>query len=186
MVVPGPSFGEHERPLFDWLVGVGRRAHLRPAEAQRYCFDIESGMARADQPGTFERLAERLVELKALAPQLEGSPARLARALRMLETVFNALSIPAKSLSLPTVGARKPIQRQRSDPTWVEMRSFSWAWTASRATARRYGPRHDGAPRHCNCLDGVCQRHRTDLRGSRSNAWGHWYKRKVSSPETRF
>jgi hypothetical protein len=106
-VVPGPSFGEHERPLFDWLVGVGRRAHLRPAEAQRHCFDIESGMARADQPGTFERLADRFVELQALAPQLEGSPARLARALRMLETVFNALSIPAKSLSLPTVPAAR-------------------------------------------------------------------------------
>ena len=104
-VVPGPSFGEHERPLFDWLVGVGRRAHLRPAEAQRLCFDIEADMSRADQAGSFERLSLRFVELKALAPQLEGSPARLARALRMLETIFNALSIPARSMSLPTMPA---------------------------------------------------------------------------------
>lgn len=104
-VVPGPSFGEHERPLFDWLVGVGRRAHLRPAEAQRLCFDIETDMARADQAGGFERLCLRFGELKALAPQLEGSSARLARALRMLETIFNALSIPARSMSLPAMPA---------------------------------------------------------------------------------
>lgn len=104
-VVPGPSFGEHERPLFDWLVGVGRRAHLRPAEAQRLCYEIETDMARADQAGSFERLSLRFVELKALAPQLEGSPARLARALRMLETIFNALSIPARSMSLPAMPA---------------------------------------------------------------------------------
>ena len=108
-VVPGPSFGEHERPLFDWLVGVARRAHMSPAEAQRLCFEIESGMARADQPGTFERLSQRFDELKALAPQLEGSPARLARALRMLETIFNGVSIPAKSLSLPAVPAARRI-----------------------------------------------------------------------------
>lgn len=107
MVVPSPSFGEHEKPLFDWLVGVARRAHMRPAEAQRLCFEIEAGMARADQPGTFERLSERIVELRALAPQLEESPARLARALRMIETILNAVSIPSKSLSLPTVPAAR-------------------------------------------------------------------------------
>lgn len=104
-VVPGPNFGEHELPLFDWLVGVARRAHLRAAEAQRLCLEIETGIARGDQPGTFTRLSQRFTELKALAPQLEGSPARLARALRMLETICNALSIPARSMSLPTMPA---------------------------------------------------------------------------------
>jgi hypothetical protein len=107
MVLPGPSFSPHERPLFDWLVGVARRAHMRPAEAQRLCFEIEAGMARADQPGTYERLSQRIGELKALAPQLEESPARLARALRMIETILNAVSIPTKSLSLPTVPAAR-------------------------------------------------------------------------------
>ena len=104
-VVPGPSFGEHERPLFDWLVGVGRRAQLRPAEAQRWCVEIEMGIAGGDQPGTFSRLSQRFAELKALAPQLDESPARLARALRMLETIFNALAIPGKSMSLPIMPA---------------------------------------------------------------------------------
>ena len=107
--VPGPNFGEHELPLFDWLVGVVRRANLRPAEAQRLCIEIETGIARGDQPGTFSGLAQRFAELKALAPQLEGSPARLARALRMLETICNALSIPARSMSLPSMPA---IQRR--------------------------------------------------------------------------
>ena len=104
-VVPGPNFGEHELPLFDWLVGVARRAHLRPAEAQRVCLEIETGIARGDQPGTFARLTGRFAELLALAPQLEGSPARLARALRMLETICNALSIPGRSMSLPAMPA---------------------------------------------------------------------------------
>jgi hypothetical protein len=105
IVVPGPKFSEHELPLFDWLVGVARRAQLRAAEAQRLCLEVETGIARGDQPGAFLRLSERLTELKALAPQLDGSPARLARALRMLETICNALCIPARSMSLPAMPA---------------------------------------------------------------------------------
>lgn len=101
-VVPGPSFGEHEVALFDWLTQVARYAQLRPAEAQRLCIDIEMGLASADQPGTFGRLSKRFPSLVELAPQLADSPARLARALRMLETILNALSIPGRSLSLPT------------------------------------------------------------------------------------
>jgi hypothetical protein len=99
-VVPGPSFAQHEVALFEWLVQVARYAQLRPAEAQRVCIEIEMGLARADQPGTFARLAERFPSLAELAPQLVDSPARQARALRMLETILNALSIPGKSLSL--------------------------------------------------------------------------------------
>ena len=101
-VVPGPSFGEHEAALFDWLVQVARYAQLRPAEAQRLCIDIEMGLASADQPGTFARLTKRFPSLTELSPQLADSPARLARALRMLETILNALSIPGRSLSLST------------------------------------------------------------------------------------
>lgn len=101
-MVPGPSFGQHEVALFDWLTQVARYAQLRPAEAQRLCIDIEMGLASADQPGTFARLSKRFPSLVELAPQLADSPARLARALRMLETILNALSIPGKSLSLPT------------------------------------------------------------------------------------
>ncbi len=101
-MVPGPSFGEHERALFDWLVQVARYAQLRPAEAQRLCIEIEMGLASADQPETFARLTKRFASLAELAPQLAESPARLARALRMLETILNALSIPGKSLSLST------------------------------------------------------------------------------------
>lgn len=99
-VVPGPRFSEHEVALFDWLTKVARYAQLRPAEAQRVCVEIETGLARADQPGTFARLTERFPALAQLAPQLVGSPARQARALRMLETILNALSIPGKSVSL--------------------------------------------------------------------------------------
>jgi hypothetical protein len=99
-VVPGPSFAEHEVALFDWLTQVARYAELRPAEAQRVCIEIETGLARADQPGTYDRLTQRFPSLSQLAPQLEDSPARQARALRMLETILNALSIPGKSLSL--------------------------------------------------------------------------------------
>jgi len=99
-VVPGPSFAEHEVALFDWLTEVARYAELRPAEAQRVCIEIETGLARADQPGTYARLTQRFPSLSQLAPQLEDSPARQARALRMLETILNALSIPGKSLSL--------------------------------------------------------------------------------------
>src|SRR5260221_9493876 len=55
-VVPGPNFAEHEVALFDWLTKVARYAELRPAEAQRVCIEIEMGLARADQPGTFDRL----------------------------------------------------------------------------------------------------------------------------------
>lgn len=102
LVVPGPSFGEHEAALFDWLTLVARYAQLRPAEAQRLCIEIEMGLASADQPGTFARLTKRFPSLVDLQPQLADSPARLARALRMLETILNALSIPGKSLSLPT------------------------------------------------------------------------------------
>lgn len=101
-VVPGPKFAEHEVALFDWLVKVARYAQLRPAEAQRVCIEIESGLASADQPGTYERLTRRFPSLEQLAPQLVESPARQARALRMLETILNALSIPGKSLSLST------------------------------------------------------------------------------------
>lgn len=101
-VVPGPSFAEHEVALFDWLVKVARYAQLRPAEAQRVCLEIETGLARADQPGTYARLTERFPSLAELRPQLADSPARMARALRMLETILNALAIPAKSLSLST------------------------------------------------------------------------------------
>ena len=101
-VIPGPSFGEHEAALFDWLIQVARYAQLRPAEAQRLCIEIEMGLASADQPGTFARLTKRFPSLAELLPQLADSPARLARALRMLETILNALSIPGKSLSLPT------------------------------------------------------------------------------------
>src|SRR3954466_15586645 len=97
-VVPGPSFAQHEVALFEWLVQVARYAQLRPAEAQRVCIEIEMGLARADQPGTFARLTERFPSLAELAPQLVDSPARQARALRMLETILNALSIPGKSL----------------------------------------------------------------------------------------
>ena len=99
-IVPGPSFAQHEVALFDWLVQVARYPQLRPAEAQRVCIEIEMGLASADQPGTFARLTERFPSLAELAPQLVGSPARQARALRMLETILNALSIPGKSLSL--------------------------------------------------------------------------------------
>jgi hypothetical protein len=99
-VVPGPSFAEHEVALFDWLVKVARYAELRPAEAQRVCIEIETGLARADQPGTYARLTERFPSLAELLPQVADSPARMARALRMLETILNALSIPGKSLSL--------------------------------------------------------------------------------------
>jgi hypothetical protein len=101
-VVPGPTFATHEVALFDWLVLVARYAQLRPAEAQRVCIEIEMGLASADQPGTFARLTERFPSLAQLAPQLAESPARQARALRMLETILNALSIPGKSLSLST------------------------------------------------------------------------------------
>lgn len=101
-VVPGPSFGEHEAALFDWLTQVARYAQLRPAEAQRVCIEIEMGLASADQPATYARLTNRFPSLAELLPQLADSPARLARALRMLETILNALSIPGKSLSLPT------------------------------------------------------------------------------------
>lgn len=101
-VVPGPSFAEHEVALFDWLVKVARYAQLRPAEAQRVCLEIETGLARADQPGTYTRLSERFPSLAELRPQLADSPARMARALRMLETILNALAIPGKSLSLST------------------------------------------------------------------------------------
>jgi hypothetical protein len=101
-VVPGPSFAQHEIALFDWLVKVARYAQLRPAEAQRVCIEIEMGLASADQPGTFARLAQRFPSLTELAPQLVDSSARLARALRMLETILNALSIPGKSLTLST------------------------------------------------------------------------------------
>jgi hypothetical protein len=103
LVVPGPSFGEHEAALFDWLTYVARYAQLRPAEAQRLCIEIEMGLASADQPGTYARLTKRFPSLAELSPQLADSPARLARALRMLETILNALSIPGKSLSLPTL-----------------------------------------------------------------------------------
>lgn len=108
-VVPGPSFAQHEVALFDWLVQVARYAQLRPAEAQRVCIEIEMGLARADQPGTFARLTERFPSLADLAPQLVDSPARQARALRMLETILNALSIPGKSLSLSSA----PIPQRR-------------------------------------------------------------------------
>jgi hypothetical protein len=108
-VVPGPSFAEHEVALFDWLTKVARYAQLRPAEAQRVCIEIETGLARADQPGTFARLTERFPSLAELAPQLVDSPARQARALRMLETILNALSIPGKSLSLSTA----PVAQRR-------------------------------------------------------------------------
>jgi hypothetical protein len=64
--------------------------------------EIETGLARADQPGTYARLTERFPSLAELRPQLADSPARMARALRMLETILNALAIPAKSLSLST------------------------------------------------------------------------------------
>jgi hypothetical protein len=100
--VPGPSFAEHEVALFDWLVKVARYAQLRPAEAQRVCMEIETGLARADQPGTYARMTERFPSLSELKPQLAHSPARMARALRMLETILNALAIPGKSLSLAT------------------------------------------------------------------------------------
>lgn len=108
-VVPGPSFAEHEVALFDWLVKVARYAQLRPAEAQRVCMEIETGLARADQPGTYARLTERFPSLSELRPQLADSPARMARVLRMLETILNALAIPAKSLSLSTA----PIPNRR-------------------------------------------------------------------------
>ena len=108
-VVPGPSFAEHEVPLFDWLTQVARYAQLRPAEAQRVCIEIEMGLARADQPGTFARLTERFPSLNQLTPQLVDSPARQARTLRMLETILNALSIPGKSLSLATA----PVAQRR-------------------------------------------------------------------------
>jgi hypothetical protein len=108
-VVPGPSFGAHETALFDWLTQVARYAQLRPAEAQRLCIDIEMGLASADQPATYDRLTKRFPSLAELAPQLVDSPARQARALRMLETILNALAIPGKSLSLSTA----PIASQR-------------------------------------------------------------------------
>ena len=108
-VVPGPSFAQHEVALFDWLVEVARYAQLRPAEAQRVCIEIEMGLARADQPGTYARLTERFPSLVELSPQLVDSPARQARALRMLETILNALSIPGKSLTLSSA----PIPQRR-------------------------------------------------------------------------
>jgi hypothetical protein len=108
-VVPGPSFAEHEVALFDWLVTVARYAQFRPAEAQRVCIEIEMGLASADQQGTFARMTQRFPSLEQLAPQLVDSPARLARALRMLETILNALSIPGKSLSLSTA----PVAQRR-------------------------------------------------------------------------
>jgi hypothetical protein len=109
-VVPGPSFAEHEVALFDWLTLVARYAQLRPAEAQRVCIEIEMGLASADQPGTYARLTQRFPSLAELAPQLVDSPARQARALRMLETILNALSIPGKSLSLSTA---PPVTQRR-------------------------------------------------------------------------
>lgn len=108
-VVPGPSFADHEVALFDWLVKVARYAELRPAEAQRVCMEIETGLARADQPGTYARLTKRFPSLSELLPQVADSPARMARALRMLETILNALSIPGKSLSLSTA----PVPQRR-------------------------------------------------------------------------
>lgn len=108
-VVPGPSFADHEVALFEWLTKVARYAQLRPAEAQRVCIEIEMGLASADQPGTYARLSERFPSLVELAPQLVDSPARLARALRMLETILNALSIPGKSLSLSSA----PVAQRR-------------------------------------------------------------------------
>jgi hypothetical protein len=110
-VVPGPRFAEHEVDLFDWLVKVARYAQLRPAEAQRVCIEIETGLSSGDQPGTYDRLIRRFPSLEQLAPQLADSPARQARALRMLETILNALSIPGKSLSLSTAPA--PIAHRR-------------------------------------------------------------------------
>lgn len=101
-MVPGPSFATHEVALFDWLVIVARYAQLRPAEAQRICTEIEMGLASADQPGTYARVMERFPSLEQLLPQLQESPARQARVLRMLETILNALSIMGKSQSLTT------------------------------------------------------------------------------------
>ena len=73
--MPGPSFGQHEVALFDWLTQVARYAQLRPAEAQRLCIDIEMGLASADQPGTFGRLSKRFPSLLELARYaIAGAP----------------------------------------------------------------------------------------------------------------
>jgi hypothetical protein len=100
LVVPGPSFGEHEQTLFDALTVLARRSELRPAEAQRLCVEIEMGLARTDQAGTLEQVARRLPELAHMVPRLWDSSAIQARTLRMLETILNALSIPKKSVSM--------------------------------------------------------------------------------------
>lgn len=100
-VVPGPRFGEHERQLFAGLTAMVRSAQLRPAEAQRLCIDIETGLAGADQLGTLQKVAPRFPTLVGTVPRLLHSPALQARTLRMLETILNALSSPAKSMSLP-------------------------------------------------------------------------------------
>jgi len=100
LVVPGPSFGEHEQTLFDALTVLARRSELRPAEAQRLCIEIEMGLAQTDQMGTLEQVTRRLPELTHMVPRLGDSPAIQARTLRMLETILNALSIPKKSMSM--------------------------------------------------------------------------------------
>jgi hypothetical protein len=109
-VVPGPRFGAHEVQLFAQLTQAARSAELRPAEAQRLCIEIERALASADQPSTLERLQQRLPQLAKVAPYWADSPARAARLLRMLETIFNALSIPSKSVTLP----RMPVPMKRN------------------------------------------------------------------------
>lgn len=109
MVVPGPKFAVHEAQLFAGLTAIARRGHLRAAEAQRLCIEIETGLARTDQLGTLELITRRLPELSTV-PRLTDSPALQARALRMLETILNALSNPSKSLTLPVA----PVARQRN------------------------------------------------------------------------
>jgi hypothetical protein len=103
VVVPGPSFATHEQAAFAELSSAARGAHLRPAEAQRITLDIERALAQGEQWATLERLSVRLPRLSPLLPALVGSPARQARALRMLETILNALMTTQRSGTVSVV-----------------------------------------------------------------------------------
>ena len=100
--VPG-GFGVVQ-PRGPRVGGAAASQAFHPTELDRA--DLPDGIIV--QPGTYARLTKRFPSLAELLPQLVDSPARQARALRMLETILNALSIPGKSLSLSTVPGSIP------------------------------------------------------------------------------
>lgn len=89
-VLPGCSFGENDRPLFDDLKQVVAESHIVGEEARRMAAQIAGALAAGGEAGLLERLTVRLPGLLPIQTTAALHRPERQRALKILRAILEA------------------------------------------------------------------------------------------------